>query len=63
MLDKADQIGVDTLVPPRFDCEKCPGKMEPKSTSIIKFVRFRSIKTIISNSFKSFFWNMSNNST
>ncbi len=29
MLDKADQIGVDTLVPPRFDCEKCPGKMEP----------------------------------
>ena len=30
MLDKADQIGVDTSVPPRFDCEHCPGKMVPK---------------------------------
>lgn len=29
MLDQADQIGVDTSVPPRFDCEKCPGKMVP----------------------------------
>ena len=29
MLDASDQIGVDTSVPPRFDCEKCPGKMEP----------------------------------
>ena len=29
MLDYADQIGVDTSVPPRFDCEKCPGKMVP----------------------------------
>ena len=29
MLDAADQIGVDTSVPPRFDCEKCPGKMVP----------------------------------
>ena len=29
MLDKTDQIGVDTNVPPRFDCENCPGKMVP----------------------------------
>lgn len=29
MLDAADQLDVDTSVPPRFDCEKCPGKMEP----------------------------------
>lgn len=29
MLDYADQIGVDTSVPPRFDCEHCPGKMVP----------------------------------
>ncbi|MBQ4263528.1 MAG: hypothetical protein IJB83_04745 [Bacilli bacterium] len=27
MLNKTDQIGVDTNIPPRFDCEKCPGKM------------------------------------
>ena len=26
MLDKTDQIRVDTNIPPRFDCEKCPGK-------------------------------------
>lgn len=30
MLDRADQINVDTDVPPRFDCEHCPGKMVPK---------------------------------
>ena len=29
MLDYADQIDVDTSVPPRFDCEKCDGKMVP----------------------------------
>jgi len=29
MLDAADQVGVDTAVPPRFDCQKCKGKMEP----------------------------------
>lgn len=29
MLDKTDQIGVETNIPPRFDCEKCPGKMVP----------------------------------
>ena len=29
MLDEADQIGVDTSYPPRFDCEKCNGKMLP----------------------------------
>ncbi len=29
MLDKADQIGVDTSVPPRFNCAKCAGKMVP----------------------------------
>ena len=29
MLDKSDQLGVDTSVPPRFDCEICPGKMVP----------------------------------
>ncbi len=28
MLDKADQFG-DTSVPPRFDCQKCTGKMVP----------------------------------
>ena len=28
-LDNADQIGVDTSVPPRFDCENCDGKMVP----------------------------------
>ena len=26
-LDEADQIGVDTSISPRFDCEKCYGKM------------------------------------
>ena len=29
MLDASDGFGVDTSVPPRFDCENCPGKMEP----------------------------------
>lgn len=29
MLDESDQLGVDTSVPPRFDCEACPGKMVP----------------------------------
>ena len=29
MLDYADQSDVDTSVPPRFDCEKCDGKMVP----------------------------------
>ncbi len=29
MLDYADQIDVDTSVPPRFDCENCDGKMVP----------------------------------
>lgn len=29
-LDKADQVNVDTDIPPRFDCEKCSGKMVPK---------------------------------
>lgn len=29
MLDYADQIGVDTSVSPRFDCENCTGKMVP----------------------------------
>lgn len=29
MLDASDQYGVDTNVPPRFDCEKCLGKMIP----------------------------------
>ena len=28
ILDKADQFG-DTSIPPRFDCEKCTGKMVP----------------------------------
>ena len=28
-LDDEDQYGVDTSVPPRFDCENCPGKMIP----------------------------------
>ena len=26
MLDASDSIGVDTDYPPRFNCEKCPGK-------------------------------------
>lgn len=30
MLDKADQIGVDTSIPPRFHCKYCSGKMVPK---------------------------------
>ena len=29
-LDEEDQYGVDTSVPPRFDCQNCPGKMVPK---------------------------------
>ena len=29
MLDASDSIGVDTDYPPRFNCEKCPGKMGP----------------------------------
>lgn len=29
MLDKTDSIGVDIDCPPRFDCQKCPGKMVP----------------------------------
>lgn len=29
MLDAADQNNVDIDVPPRFDCEKCLGKMVP----------------------------------
>ena len=29
MLDYADQIDVDTSVPPRFACENCDGMMEP----------------------------------
>ena len=29
MLDKSDQTLVDTSVPPRFDCQKCNGKMVP----------------------------------
>lgn len=29
MLDGADQLGVDTFVPPRFDCQNCNGKMVP----------------------------------
>ena len=28
-LDRSDQIGVDTSYSPRFDCEKCNGKMVP----------------------------------
>jgi len=28
-LDEEDQCGVDTSVPPRFDCEFCFGKMVP----------------------------------
>ena len=28
-LDETDQIDVDTSVPPRFDCQYCPGKMVP----------------------------------
>ena len=30
MLDESNQYGVDTDVPPRFDCEKCDRKMIPK---------------------------------
>ena len=26
MLDEADCIGVDLSEPPKFNCEKCPGK-------------------------------------
>lgn len=29
MLDAADQVNVDTSIPPRFDCKKCNGKMVP----------------------------------
>ena len=29
MLDAADQVNVDTSIPPRFDCTKCNGKMVP----------------------------------
>jgi hypothetical protein len=29
MLDSSDQVGVDTTFPPRFDCQKCNGMMEP----------------------------------
>lgn len=29
MLDASDQIGVDTSIPPKFDCQFCDGKMEP----------------------------------
>lgn len=29
MLDEADSFGVDTSYPPRFECQKCPGKMVP----------------------------------
>lgn len=29
-LDESDQVNVDTSVPPRFDCERCNGKMVPK---------------------------------
>lgn len=29
MLDKSDQVGVDTSIFPRFDCQKCNGKMVP----------------------------------
>ena len=29
MLDKADSFSVDTSYPPRFECQKCPGKMVP----------------------------------
>ena len=29
MLDAADQIGVDISIPPRFDCQRCNGKMVP----------------------------------
>ena len=28
-LDASDQIGVDTNVPPRFNCQNCYGKMIP----------------------------------
>jgi len=28
-LDQSDQTGVDTSVPPRFDCNNCNGKMVP----------------------------------
>ncbi len=29
MLDNSDQFNVDLNTPPRFNCEKCPGKMVP----------------------------------
>ena len=29
MLDEMDSIGTDLSIPPRFDCEKCDGKMVP----------------------------------
>lgn len=29
MSDGADCIGVDLSEPPKFNCEKCPGKMVP----------------------------------
>ena len=29
MLDEADSFGVDLSEPPKFNCEKCPGKMVP----------------------------------
>lgn len=29
-LDSIDQANVDTNVPPRFDCQRCNGKMIPK---------------------------------
>lgn len=29
MLDATDSNDVDTSYPPRFDCEKCSGKMVP----------------------------------
>ena len=29
MFDSMDSIGVDISYPPRFDCEKCDGKMVP----------------------------------
>lgn len=43
MLDYADQIGVDTSVPPRFDCEKCNGKWYLYTISGQK-VEFTNIK-------------------
>lgn len=29
MLDEADSFGVDINYPPRFECQKCTGKMVP----------------------------------